>query len=185
MEQSADLQVDQESQNCLTQMAQQEQVLMSRVLDVRFVLVILSAKGMVYDLGALRQKIVLAYPDSTIFFQTPIGKPMGPASPQKVDLLIDFTGPGQRQGLFFARKLRRKAKFAVGRNSGLFRKRIYDRVFDEKAPDPRLPGEMLERERYVQKRVLNLAGVSFVQAGETPPDRGKTIALELPGMQRL
>lgn len=177
--------MDQESESCLTQIIQQEQVLGQRVEGVRFVLVILSSKGMVYDLSALRQKILLSYPDSTIFFQTTIGKFLGPASPQQVDLLIDFTGPGQREGLFHARKLRRMARFAVGRNAGFFRKRIYDRIFDECASGSDVPNEMLQRERVVQRKVLNLAGVSFMQAGETPPDRGKSIALELPGMLRL
>jgi hypothetical protein len=113
-----------------------------------------------------------------------MGKPIGPTAPQQVDLLIDFTGPGQRQGWFYARKLRRMARVAVGRNAGLFRKKIYDRVFDENQ-DPSVPQEMLKKERFVQKKVLNLAGVSFVQTSETPPDRGKSIALELPAMRRL
>jgi hypothetical protein len=70
----------------------------------------------------------------------------------------------------------------------LFRKRIYDKIYDEKAPefkDSMLSKEVLERERQVQKRILNLSGVAFVQYGDTPPDRGKSIALELPPMQRL
>lgn len=176
--------VDQESENCLTQVVQQDQVLANRIPGVKFVLVVLSARGMVYDRDALRQKIIQAYPDAVVFYQTTMGKAIGAASPEQVDLLIDLTGPGQRQGWFFAKKLRRIARFAIGRNAGLFRKKIYDRIFDEKS-EPSLPREILERERWVQKKVFNLAGVAFVQAGETPPDRGKTIALELPGMQRL
>jgi hypothetical protein len=176
--------VDRESEACLTQMAEQEQILANRVSGVKFVLVVLSSRGMVFDLEALRQKIVLTYPDAAVFFQTTDGNPIGPASPEKVDLLIDFTGPRQRQGWFYSRKLRRVARVAVGRNAGLFRKKIYDRIFDE-AQEPSIPSEMLQRERFVQKKVLGLAGVAFAPAGDTPPDRGKTIALELPAMQRL
>jgi hypothetical protein len=120
-----------------------------------------------------------------VFFLTTLGKPIGSPPPRQVDLLIDFTGPGQRQGWFFARKLRRMARAAVGRNAGLFRKRIYDKIYDEKAPSATLSTDVLERERQVQKRILNLSGVAFVQYGDTPPDRGKSIALELPPMQRL
>ena len=177
--------LDCESQASLSQMALQEQVLLNRVKGVRFVLVILSSRGIVYDMESLRQKIVLSYPDVAVFFRNTCGSPIGPASPQYVDLLLDFTGPGQRQGLFYARKLRKMARFAVGRNAGFFRKRIYDRVFDELSQNSGTPSEMLQRERFVQKKVLNLGGVVFVQAGETHPDRGKTIALELPAMQRL
>jgi hypothetical protein len=176
--------MDRESEVCLTQIVEQDQVLAHRVSGVKFVLVVLSARGMVFDLEAIRQKVVLSYPDVAVFFQTTMGKPIGPTAPQQVDLLIDFTGPGQRQGWFYARKLRRMARVAVGRNAGLFRKKIYDRIFDENQ-DPSVPQEMLKKERFVQKKVLNLAGVSFVQTSETPPDRGKSIALELPAMRRL
>lgn len=177
--------MDPESEACLTQMVKQEGVLSNRIPGVKFVLVILSAKGMVYDLEALRQKIVLSYPDAAVFFQTTYGQPIGLETPPKVDLLIDFTGPGQRQKLFYAKKLRRMARYAVGRNAGFFRKSIYDRIFDEREKTAEIPTEMLQRERVVQKKVLNLAGVAFVQTGDTPPDRGKTIALELPGMLKL
>ena len=177
--------LDQESERSLALMAQQENILESRIEAVRTVLVVLSSKGMVYDLSALRQKIVLAYPDSTIFFQTTSGKAVGASVPESVDLLVDFTGPGQRQGIFHAKKLRRRARFAVGRNSGFFRKKIYDRIFDEIALKSEVPQELLAKERFVQKKVLNLAGIAFTYAGETPPDRGNSIALELPSMQGM
>jgi hypothetical protein len=177
--------IDTESETFLSTLSQEELVKVHRIPGVRTVLVVLSAKGMVFDLEALRQKILLSYPDSTVFFLTTLGKPVGPPPPRQVDLLIDFTGPGQRQGWFFARKLRRMARAAVGRNAGLFRKRIYDKIYDEKAPDSKLSADVLERERQVQRRILNLSGVAFVQYGDTPPDRGKSIALELPPMQRL
>jgi hypothetical protein len=165
-------------------MVEQENILARRLADVKFILLVLSARGMVFDLEALRQKIRLSYPDAALFFQNTMGKAIGLEPPHKVDLLIDFTGPGQRQSWLYARKLRRRARVAVGRNAGLFRKRIYDRVFDEILNDAQVPQEMLQRERFVQKKVLNLAGIAIFQTGETPPDRGKTIALELPGMSR-
>jgi hypothetical protein len=114
-----------------------------------------------------------------------LGKPLGPVAPNKVDLLIDFTGPGQRQWIFRARKLKRMARVSVGRNAGLFRKSIYTKVFDEKAMPVDQPLDVLSRERKVQREVLRLAGIAFVQAGDTPPDRGKLTPLELPPMQRL
>lgn len=178
---------DDESVACLSTMTESNEILSHRMTGVKFVLVVLSSRGMVFDREALRYQILLAYPDAIIFFQAASGKPVGTHAPDQVDLLIDFTGPGQREGWFQARKLRRRARVIVGRNAGLFRKRIYDRVFDERAPSVRsqVPQEMLQRERVVQKKVLALAGVGFVQAGETPTDRSKSIALELPGMRRL
>lgn len=179
--------LDSESTHFLSTLMSEEQVKAHRIPGVRTVLVVLSAAGMVYDIESLRQKILLSYPDSTVFFLTTLGKPIGSQPPRQLDLLIDFTGPGQRQGWFFARKLRRMARAAVGRNAGLFRKRIYDKIYDEKASNSgaSLSKDVLERERQVQKRILNLSGVAFVQYGDTPPDRGKSIALELPPMQRL
>lgn len=176
--------IDPVSEQCLKQMMEQENVLARRLPDVKFILLVLSARGMVFDLEALRQKILLSYPDAAVFFQNTMGKPIGLEPPRKVDLLIDFTGPGQRQSWLHARVLRRMARVVVGRNAGLFRKRIYDRVFDEVLNNSEIPQEMLQRERFVQKKVLNLAGIAVFQTGETPPDQGKTIALELPGMSR-
>ncbi len=177
--------LDLQSELCLTQVVEQDQILKNRVPNVKFVLVVLSAKGMVFDLGAMRQKIVLSYPDAAVFFLNTSGNPMGLVAPDQVDLVIDLSGPGQRQGFFFARKMRKWARVVVGRNFGLFRKRLYDRIFDEKENASLIPHEMLQRERFVQKKVLNLAGVALVQAGDTPRDQGKTIALELPSMQHL
>ncbi|MEO5969241.1 MAG: hypothetical protein ABIQ95_04890 [Bdellovibrionia bacterium] len=176
--------MDEVSEQCLKQMIEQEKVLAKRLPDVKFIVLVLSARGMVFDLDALRQKILLSYPDAAVFFQNTMGKPIGLEPPNKIDLLIDFTGPGQRQNWLLARKLRRMARVAVGRNAGLFRRKIYDRVFDETVDSAGVPQEMLQRERFVQKKVLNLAGIAVFQTGETPPDRGKTIALELPGMSR-
>lgn len=152
---------------------------------MRTVLVVLSAAGMVYDVEALRQKVLLAYPEAAVFFITTVGKPIGPAAPQNVDLLIDFTGPRQRQGLFFPKRFRRCARVAVGRDVGVFRKRIYDRVYDEGRNASKLPADTLARERIVQREVLKLAGIALVQSGDTPPDRGKVIATELPPYSKL
>lgn len=177
-------QIDGESLQFLNIMGESEKVRGNRIPGVKVVLVVLSSRGMVFDVEALRQKVMLTYPEAAVFFHTTDGKSIGSPAPQQVDLLIDFTGPGQRQGLFQAKKLRRMARVAVGRNAGLFRKRIYDRVFDEKVHAPQMPAELLARERHVQKHVLSLAGVAFVQAGDTLPDRSKSIALELPLMSR-
>jgi hypothetical protein len=176
---------DAESTEFLHRMIASEEIRANRIAGVRSVLVILSSRGMVFDIDALRQKILLSYPDATVFFRTTMGKPVGAASPRSVDLLIDFTGPGMRQGLFAARGFRRMARVATGRNAGLFRKGSYDRVFDEKKNPPGLPRELLERERYVQRKVLEMIGVSLAPLGETPPDLGKSIALELPPMLKL
>ncbi len=184
-ETKCDLKLDDESDICLKQMIQPAPILSNRLEGVKFVLVVLSSKGMVFDLGALRQRIVQAYSDSMIFFQTSSGKALGPVAPHKVDLLIDFVGPGQRQGFFHANCLRRRARFAVGRHAGCFRKRIYDRIYDEFGNDSTCPSELLQRERYVQKQVLALAGVLFIPNAEPTSDRSKTIALELPNLQRL
>lgn len=177
--------MDPESETLLHQMSEQDLGKSRRIAGVRTVLVVLSSRGMVYDVHALRHEVHMAYPDATVFFRTTQGKPIGAPSPSYMDLLIDLTGPGQRQAIFYARKLRRGARVAVGRNAGLFRKRLYDRVYDESRNSKALPSETLERERVVQKEVLSLAGVALVSTGETHPDYGKTIALSLPPLQRL
>jgi hypothetical protein len=176
---------DPESQYFLVRMAEQEQCRTNRVPGVRSVLVVLSAAGMVYDSESLRQKILLSYPDSKVYFMTTQGKAFEGAVPSSVDLLIDLTGPGQRQGWFFCRKLRRMARVAVGRNAGLFRKKIYDRVYDEKALASDLPKELLAREREVQRAIFALAGVAFIPMGDTPMDRGKITPMELPPFAKL
>jgi hypothetical protein len=185
MQQSSLITSDPESTLFLARMAEQEKTKSNRVPGVRTVLVVLSSAGLVYDVESLRQKVLLSYPDAAVFFLTTLGKPIGLPAPGHVDLLIDLTGPRQRQGWFYARKLRRSARVAVGRNAGLFRKKIYDRVFDDKAKLAALPREVLERERLVQKEVLALAGVAFVPAGDSLPDRGKITPMELPPFAKL
>ncbi len=177
--------IDSESEHFLLRLNERERVKSNHVAGVKTVLVVLSSRGMVFDTESLRQKIILSYPESVVFFQTGMGRPLGAAMPGKADLLIDLMGPGQRQGIFAARKFRKLARLCVGRNAGIFRKSIYDRLVDEKAPNARFPMEMLDRERFIQKQVLALAGVSFAPMGDTGPDLGKSIALELPKMQKL
>lgn len=176
---------DEESRKFLSLMTEQDRIRGQRLPGIRTVLVVLSAAGMVYDMEALQQKILLSYPEAVTFFVTTNGKPLGVSAPKQIDLLIDFTGPRQRQSLFFAKRLRRMARIAIGRNAGLFRKRLYDRTFDEKALRAQLPGEHSSKERKVQREVLALAGIPFSQTGDTPADRGLTIALDLPPMRNI
>jgi hypothetical protein len=177
--------IDPETEAFLERLAFEEKIKASRLSGVRTVLVVLAAQGMVYDRESLRQKIRAAYRDAAVFFRTTQGTTLGPAAPGKVDLMIDMTGPGSFQWPFYARKLRRMARVAVGRNAGPFRKRIYDKVVDEKSRMQELPKDPLTRERVVQREVLALAGVAMEQTGELPADLGKTIALNLPPLQRL
>lgn len=168
-------------------LAEQERLKSNRFAGVRTVLVVLSASGMAYDTDGFRGRIHSAYPEAAVFFMTTKGKALGAVAQGHVDLLIDLTGPRQRQGLFFARSLRGKARFTIGRNAGLFRKRIYDRIFDEKASEHagRLAGlSPLAREHLIQREVLALAGVASAPHSESAPDRGKSIALELPPLAR-
>lgn len=175
-------QIDSQSEALLKLLEEQEQIRKNRLQGIRTILVVLSSRGMVFDTESMKKQILLSYPDATVFFRNTRGKPIGLETPHKVDLLIDFTGPGQRQWIFLPRTFRSMSKTAVGRNCGFFRGG-YDRVFDEKKSDT--PGDLLARERYVQKKVLALAGITIAQKGETPPDRGQSIALELPPMAKL
>ncbi len=165
----------------------ERQRLQENLIDgVRNVLVVLPSFGLAFDQEGIRQKVTLAYPKASVFFRTTSGKPFGVPSPEEsdaIDLLIDLTGPGNRQGWFYARKLRKMARVAVGRNAGLFRKRIYDRVYDDKSIRAQLPADLLERERYVQKHVFALAGVAMMPQGDLTQDLGKVIALDLPLMK--
>jgi hypothetical protein len=172
---------DFETTASLNSLKEIEKLAPNKVPGVKTVLVVMSGHAVSYDVEALRNKILAAYPEATVFFRSTGGYPIGMASFSNIDLLIDLTGPRQRQPWFYARKLRKMCKFTVGRNAGMFRKYIYDRVFDEK--DGRaIPHNMLDRERFVQRQVLALAGVPLVAAGDATADRSKTIALDLPPM---
>jgi hypothetical protein len=175
---------DFETQELHRLLADQEQIKSNRVPGVKTVLVVLSSRGATLDVSALKLKVLLTYPEAVVFFKMTSGRAIGMASPDHVDLLIDLTGPRQRQGWFYSRKLRAMARVAVGRNAGLFRKKIYDRVFDEKAKMRELPSDLMHRERRVQREVLALAGVSVAQHGDPMPDLGKEIALDLPKLRK-
>jgi len=71
----------------------------------------------------------------------------------------------------------------VGRNAGIFRKRIYDRIFDEKTTNIPLPVQRFDREAIIQKEVLLLAGISTMPISTATPNREKKIALDLPPMK--
>lgn len=176
---------DTESMDCLSQVLEKGDVLAYRVPQVKIVLVVLSSRGMTFDCSSLQNQILSAYPDALVFFQSTSGKPMGATPPAQVDLLIDFTGPRQRQGWFYARKLKRLCRVTVGRNAGLFRKGLYDRIFDEFDSKWKLPADLLDRERFAQKKVLELAGIGVIRPSETPKDRGKIVPLDLPGYKKL
>lgn len=178
---------DPESTHFLKLLAEQEKVRDAKLAGIKTVLVVLSSRGMVFDRESLRQKVLLTYPDATVFFKNTMGLDMGAKCPSTVDLLLDLTGPGQKQGWFYARKLRGIARVAIGRNAGIFRARIYDRIFDEKRANlglTVLPLDILDRERFVQKQVLALAGVVLSQYGDTPRDKSYEIASTLPPMAK-
>jgi hypothetical protein len=177
--------IDSDTRTFIQQIELERRAQTNQFTGVKSILVVLSSKGIVFDIESLRQKVLLAYPEAAVFFLTTQGKPIGAQPPRRVDLVIDFTGPGQRQGWFYSRKLKGMARYAVGRNAGLLRKRIYDRVYDERTNPAKLPTEMLARERFVQREVLHLAGVPFSTSGDLPKDRGKVTPLDLPPMRRL
>ena len=167
---------DGESTSTLQHLLEDEAIRKNRVENVRTVLVILSARSIVFDDASLRQKIQLTYPEAKVYFMTTEAHPLGEKmlSSAKIDLLIDFTGPGHRHKWFWARSLRGKSRVCVGRTAGFFREFIYDRVFKEADLD--LPGDVIERERFVQREVLALAGVPLSPKGNMGKDQGKTIA---------
>lgn len=178
--------LDPETLAFLQRLEEDERIRAHRVPGVRAVLVVLSTAGMVFDKESLRQKILLTYPDAKVFFITPLGKPVGTEAPREIDLLIDLTGPRQRQaGVFFPRKLRGRARVCVGRNAGILREHVYDRVFDETELRRSERYDQLDLERHVQRQVLALAGVPVAQQGDALPDRGQTIALRLPPIAKL
>lgn len=169
---------DVETERSLQSLAEQEKLKKHEIENVRTVLVVLSGVSVAFDMGALRHKISRVYSNAAVFFESTIGKPLGLARPARLDLLIDFTAPGQREGFFRARQLRRLVRFAVGRDAGWFRKKSYDRVVDES--DLVRDKDLLHRERVAQRRVLEAVGVGILPQGDTTEDRAHDIALELP-----
>lgn len=151
--------------------------------NVRSVLVVLSSRSMAFDLSALRNFISYTYTGTAVFFVSCSGQPVGVTAPAQVDLVIDFTRKGSRQPWFFALKMRRRSRFAVGRETGgVFGRQKYDRIYREEA-DSNLPTDYLDRERVVQRRVLELSGVEIVKQGGVTADLSKEIAQSLPPMQ--
>ena len=147
---------------------------------VKTALVVLSSKAQLFDMAGLRNLIQHSYPDCAVFFISTSGDALGVKAPDHVDLLIDFTPPGARQGNFFAWKMRGRSTRAIGRDAGWFiRKNRYDKVYND-ATDSDRPRDYLESERWAQRKVLELAGVSVVRQGGVTVDRSKDIALELP-----
>jgi aconitase B len=145
---------------------------------IKNVLVVFSSRSQAFDEPALVNFIQHAYPGSKVFFKSTSGHVIGSKPPVKVDLLIDFTQPGARQALLFPWALRRKARFAIGRNAGFyFRSKLYDRIYDEKN-DSSKPSDYLGGETWAQKKVLELAGVPVIRQGGVTPDRRKDIAFE-------
>lgn len=175
---------DHDSSYYLEFLQTKEQIEKNRIPNVKTVLVVFPSKGLAFDADALRAMITREYPGAEVFFISTNGKAWkSPKIPSKVDLAIDLTGAGkQMQGWFFARKIKSRSRFVVGRNAGLFRKRIYDRIFDEKKIT--VSTDMLDRERLAQKEVLALAGIASVPVAGTTADRSKMIALDLPPLAR-
>ena len=152
--------------------------------NIKSVLVVLSSRSMAFDLSALRNFISHSYPGSAVFFISTSGDPLGVSGPRQVDLVIDFTRPGSRQPWFFASRMKRHARHTVGRGKkGGFGRGGYDRLFNE-AEDASLPSDYLDRERAIQRKVLELAGIEIVCQGGVTEDLSKDIALKLPPMQK-
>ncbi len=146
---------------------------------IKNVLVVFSSRSQAFDEASLENFVKHAYPGSKVFFVSTSGQEIGKKIPAKVDLLIDFTQPGARQSLFFPFKMRKKARFAIGRKSGFyFRAKTYDRIYDEKN-DSSKPKDYLEGEAFAQRKVLELAGVPVIRQGGVTLDRSKDIAREL------
>jgi hypothetical protein len=157
---------------------------MSSIQNVKTVLVVLSSKALAFDMPALRNLITHAYPGSAVFFISTSGDPVGVEGPHRVDLVIDMTPPAAHQSPFFALKMRGRGKTVIGRETGsFFRRWKYDRIFNEKS-ETNAPVDYLERERWAQRMVLELAGVPVIRQGGVTQDRSKEIALELPPMRQ-
>lgn len=168
---------DAESISSLKSLLAEEAIRKNQVENVRTVLVVLSGRSMVYDDASLRQKIQLTYGDAKVYFMTTDAFPLGEKLPKsaKIDLLIDFTGPGHKHKWLWSRLLRSRTRVCVGRPAGFFREFIYDRVYPEtKQTD--LPRDVIERERIVQREVLAMAGVPLSHQGAIGHDLGRVIA---------
>ena len=157
---------------------------MNTFQNVKTVLVVLSSRGLSFDIPALRSLITHAYPGTAVFFISTNGDAVGGEAPQKVDLAIDMTEPKAFQSIFFSIRLRSRARHVVGRNAGRFyRRKKYDRVYDQSV-DHDGPKDYLDSERWAQRKVLEIAGVPVIRQGGVTQDRSKEIALELPPLRQ-
>lgn len=171
--------MDPETEQSLSQLTIDPKILANRVPGVQSVLFVLSSRGMVFDLSSLRHKTQAAYPGAKVYFATQSGHPIGEDAPSKVDLLVDFTGPRERQGVFIARRWRRQGRVVIGRHSGFFRTGLYDKIFEE-IKSGVVPHEQMDRERFVQRTLLEMAGIAILPVGDAHQDRGKITPLTLP-----
>lgn len=129
--------------------------------------IVLSGRGMVFDIEALRHSVRLCHPEAVVFFFSSLGKLQGGGRPpRKMDLLIDLTAPGQRERLGGALGWRFYAKRVVGRRHGWLRGLLYDEVHPEAASQKEFRGSFLPLEREMQEAVLRLAGIPPAQSGE-------------------
>jgi hypothetical protein len=183
---SLDTVSDLESTSKLQLLLEEEAIRKNRVENVRTILIILSGRSVAFDDASLRQKIQLTYPEAKIYFMTSDAYSFGEKLPKsaKIDLLIDFTGPGHRHKWFWARKLRSLSRVCVGRPAGLFREFIYDRLFDE-SKHPELADDVMVREREAQRQVLALAGVPVSHQGNVKRDQSYTISTRLPPLKKM
>jgi hypothetical protein len=179
------LAVDHETQSSLGAISESNQLKNARVPGVKSVLVVLSTRAMPFDVESLRHKIHIAYPDAVAYFMNTSGAPIGTILQTGADLIIDFTGPGTRGGWFLARRLRKIGRVISGRNAGPFRKRIYDRVFDETQSSEFLPSDLLERERMIQRQVLAMVGIPSLPLGDPGEDLSRSLATLLPPYKKL
>jgi hypothetical protein len=152
--------------------------------DVKSVLFVFSSFAVAFDPYALRHMAETAYPGCKVYFMSISGQAWGTKTiPNEIDLVVDFSPPKAHQNFLFARKMRKLGKHVVGRNVGLFRKSSYDRIFDEKENLAALPVDMMARERVVQRKVLELAGIAAVPNAKASQNLEKEIATELPPLK--
>lgn len=168
---------DSNTQRALRALLKRRELEKERFTGVKSILVVLSGRSMAFDFDSMRLYISLAYPGSDISFASTSGKAMFGEKIGSVDLLLDLSGPGTMQSFLFPLGMKRKSKHQVGRAFGLLRARLYERLVSES--DPAIPKDLMEREFFQQKKVFELAGVSFLPKSASARDASHTIAQEL------
>lgn len=174
---------DLDSEKSLERLSYEAAILKNKLSSIKTVLIVLSARALAFDRESLSSKVKAAYPGSQVFFVSTLAKAIGDVAPEQIDLVIDFTGPRQRHKWFFARKLRSRAKYLIGRNAGFFRPYSYDKIFDEFV-EPGVPEDPVHKERFVQTRILECVGIPVTQRGSLLQDASHDIALELPRFKK-